>query len=257
MSFVRAFILSILLHSLLIFAFVEFQPVVRSYKGEHIRIDISFVKIKKKEVRQKVKKTTKAKNVRKLKRAKRKLIKKSKKPVSRKDPVKKVVAQKGKAEYIAKKEERKIEKENIRDTSSETKGTLEKPAEPVAKKSESLPSHSLPEGFPVRIGDEDVEEEESYGEEYKEENLDKIREIVQSYLSYPVIARRMGWEGTVVVRFVLTHEGEVREADVEKSSGFEVLDKNALEVIKLASKDFPRPSKDVVVVIPVVYRLEE
>ncbi len=77
-----------------------------------------------------------------------------------------------------------------------------------------------------------------------------------SYLTYPPIARRMGWEGTVVVSFVLTPEGKVEESKVEKSSGFELLDRNALKVVMLASKDFPKPKRRVVVEVPIVYRLE-
>jgi len=59
-----------------------------------------------------------------------------------------------------------------------------------------------------------------------------------------------------VVSFVLTPEGRVEESKVKRSSGFKLLDRNALKVVLLASKDFPRPKRRVVVEVPIVYRLE-
>jgi len=84
----------------------------------------------------------------------------------------------------------------------------------------------------------------------------RIREVVRENLSYPLIARRMGWEGTVIVCFTLTPEGRVENIGVRESSGHEVLDRSALEVIKRAARDFPRPKEKVVLVIPIVYKLE-
>jgi len=258
MSFVRALLLSVLVHSLLIFAFVELKYPVKVRQTKYVKIDLSFVKIEeKKRTERTIRKVVKAskEKSRKMKKIKRKPIGKTKhRKTIRKEITRKPAPQPKKIKSNSKVEEEKSERNVTRTTDLKAEKPSEKP-EAVSMKREE-PNPYLPD-YPVGIGDEDVEEEESYEEEYEEENLNRIREIVQSYLSYPIIARRMGWEGTVVVRFVLTSEGKVRKVDVEKSSGFEILDRNALEVIKLASKDFPKPSKDVVVVIPVVYRLEE
>ncbi len=96
----------------------------------------------------------------------------------------------------------------------------------------------------------------SYQEEYKREHLEKIREAVRGFLRYPLIARRMGWEGTVIVCFTLYPDGEIRNLKVEKSSGFEILDKYALKAVSKASPSFPRPSEPVTIVLPITYRLE-
>ncbi len=96
----------------------------------------------------------------------------------------------------------------------------------------------------------------SYQEEYKREHLEKIREAVRGFLRYPLIARRMGWEGTVIVCFTLYPDGEIRNLKVEKSSGFEILDKYALKAVSKASPSFPRPVEPVTIVIPITYRLE-
>jgi protein TonB len=45
---------------------------------------------------------------------------------------------------------------------------------------------------------------------------------------YPRIARRRGWQGTVLLRVKVAENGRVREAWVERSSGFRILDDAAL-----------------------------
>lgn len=92
--------------------------------------------------------------------------------------------------------------------------------------------------------------------EYKKKNLSFIREVISSYLTYPPVARRMGWEGKVVVVFKLTPEGYVEDLRIKRSSGYELLDKNTLRLIKEASREFPKPEKTITLIVPVVYKLE-
>ncbi len=49
---------------------------------------------------------------------------------------------------------------------------------------------------------------------------------------YPRIARERGWEGTVVLRLTITREGTVERADIRSSSGFPILDEQALETVQ-------------------------
>lgn len=42
--------------------------------------------------------------------------------------------------------------------------------------------------------------------------------------TYPVMSKRMDEEGTVVLRFLVSAEGKVLQAEVEKSSGYKRLD---------------------------------
>ncbi len=48
---------------------------------------------------------------------------------------------------------------------------------------------------------------------------------------YPQLARRKGWEGTVILRVFLTEEGVVKNISVEKSSGHRMLDESALKTV--------------------------
>lgn len=83
-----------------------------------------------------------------------------------------------------------------------------------------------------------------------------ISKLVREHLEYPYLARRMGWEGEVLLFFRLTPTGEIEELKVLKSSGFEVLDKSAVNAVKRASKHFPRPKQIVLIKLPIQFKLE-
>jgi protein TonB len=93
-------------------------------------------------------------------------------------------------------------------------------------------------------------------ESFLTERLSAISNIVQRRINYPPIARRMGWEGRVLIGFVLEPNGDIRDLKVLKSCGYEVLDKEALDAIRRSYKDFPKPPVSVVVKLPINFRLE-
>lgn len=49
---------------------------------------------------------------------------------------------------------------------------------------------------------------------------------------YPYLARRRGWEGKVVLRVLVTAEGEARTVRLLQSSGYRLLDKSAISAVK-------------------------
>ncbi len=81
-----------------------------------------------------------------------------------------------------------------------------------------------------------------------------IRSVIQQGVSYPVVARRMGWEGRVIVAFRILQDGTVRDIRVVEGSGHAVLDRSAVEAVRSASP-FPHPPAEAEVVTPVVYKL--
>jgi len=109
-------------------------------------------------------------------------------------------------------------------------------------------------------GKGNIGEDEGGSEKIKEKFLLKklflISKIIQNNITYPYIARKMGWEGRVIVSFILTKEGKISFLTVEKSSGYDVLDKNAIKTIKKVSKYFPLPPHDVKISIPILYKLD-
>ncbi len=103
-----------------------------------------------------------------------------------------------------------------------------------------------------------VSQEESFetlNRRYLKEHFNYIREMIQKNLSYPPIARRMGWTGEVLVSFIVCKDGRADNVKIIKSSGFAILDKNAIETIKKVSP-FPRPPVSAELIVPIAYMLE-
>ncbi|MEN8133984.1 MAG: energy transducer TonB [Thermodesulfobacteriota bacterium] len=89
---------------------------------------------------------------------------------------------------------------------------------------------------------------------YVKANFHDIKDNIQKGISYPRIARRMGWEGRVIVSFVVGKNGKIQDVHIVESSGFAALDKNAIATIKKAAP-YPCPPVRAELVVPVVYRL--
>src|SRR5512140_817530 len=81
-----------------------------------------------------------------------------------------------------------------------------------------------------------------------------IRDAIQHAIAYPASARRMGWEGKVVVAFQILSDGSVRDVRVVQGSGHAALDRGAIDAVRNASP-FPRSPVEAEVITPVVYRL--
>lgn len=96
---------------------------------------------------------------------------------------------------------------------------------------------------------------ESMKKRYLAEHFAYIRDTVLRKLSYPPVARRMGWSGRVMLSFCVTQDGLVNGIRVLQSSGVDILDKSAVEAVRKAAP-FPKPPAEAEVVIPVVYRLD-
>ena len=82
---------------------------------------------------------------------------------------------------------------------------------------------------------------------------------IEQLKRYPQIARMNRWEGKVVLRAVIREDGQLMDLEVAESSGHQVLDLDALEIVRQASPlkllhDLGQPQ--VVVQVPISYRLE-
>ena len=61
------------------------------------------------------------------------------------------------------------------------------------------------------------------------EHLDYLKVVPPLY---PELARRNGWEGTVVLKTLIEKDGTCASAIIEKSSGHIILDQAALQAVK-------------------------
>jgi len=89
---------------------------------------------------------------------------------------------------------------------------------------------------------------------YIKAHFSYIKDIIHKQIIYPVTAKKMGWEGKVIVSFIISSEGHARDIMISKSSGYEILDNNALKAVNNASP-FPKPPVEAHIIIPILYRL--
>jgi len=82
--------------------------------------------------------------------------------------------------------------------------------------------------------------------------IELIGNAIERVKTYPVMARRRGIEGTVHVSFSINPDGRPHDIMVMKSSGFNILDKATVKVVKKAA---PYPLIESRVEVPVAYRL--
>jgi protein TonB len=62
--------------------------------------------------------------------------------------------------------------------------------------------------------------------------MEQLLKNVRKDQRYPEIARKLGWEGEVLLRVVIRPSGELVEIKVKQSSGREALDQEAVNKIR-------------------------
>lgn len=72
---------------------------------------------------------------------------------------------------------------------------------------------------------------------------DLVKQRIEEVRRYPLSAKRQGFEGAVGLRFVILSSGYTREAEVVRSSGFKILDQEAIATIVRASPFPPIPDE--------------
>ncbi len=90
---------------------------------------------------------------------------------------------------------------------------------------------------------------------YLKEHFVYIRDRITSSISYPHMARKMGWCGQVKIAFVVCEDGGVNDVRVVESSGFSLLDRNAVETVKNVAP-FPSPPIKAEIQMAITYRLK-
>lgn len=61
--------------------------------------------------------------------------------------------------------------------------------------------------------------------------IPELMNYLQTSLQYPTLAKERQWEGRTVCEFIIEEDGSIKEAKVIKSSGYQLLDVEALRVI--------------------------
>lgn len=89
---------------------------------------------------------------------------------------------------------------------------------------------------------------------YLRESFSYIKDRIQKKITYPRLARQMGWEGKVTISFFISTNGFAKDVKVKQSSGFNVLDKSAIEAV-IGASPFPEPPVEAQIIIPITYKL--
>jgi protein TonB len=97
---------------------------------------------------------------------------------------------------------------------------------------------------------QEVKEED----EYLQEHLALITKLLEENLYYPRSARKRAITGDVVVKFKLMTDATVAYINVMKSPS-EVLSRGAVQTIENVSAKFPKPKKDLILEVPISYKL--
>ena len=78
--------------------------------------------------------------------------------------------------------------------------------------------------------------------------------------NYPRRALQMGWQGKVELEVRLSPEGKVREVHVAKSSGYPMLDEEAVAMVKRTGQLPAVPAdfrgREFTVLVPVVFKID-
>ena len=99
------------------------------------------------------------------------------------------------------------------------------------------------------------EEKISPQKAYIDENINQIIALLEEHLYYPRRARKRGIQGDVLVRFKLSIEAQVSEIEVVSSS-HDILSRGAVETIESLSGKFPHPKEELIISVPIPYRLK-
>jgi protein TonB len=87
----------------------------------------------------------------------------------------------------------------------------------------------------------------------------RLFERTMAQAHYPPEAIARGWEGRVLLRLRFGKHGALLDVDVRESSGYVVLDTEAIEMAKRANTQSPIPDilqhRNFIVMIPVIFRL--
>jgi protein TonB len=104
------------------------------------------------------------------------------------------------------------------------------------------------------VQNKDISHEIKEEDEYLQEHLALIKKLLEENLYYPRSARKRAITGDVVVKFKLMSDATIAYIKVLKSPS-EVLSRGAVQTIENVSAKFPKPKKDLILEVPISYKL--
>lgn len=148
---------------------------------------------------------------------------------------------------VKKKEKQAKVIEQVNTTVKNDKNILQKDIIEVA--------HAIP-SIQKTVQNEVVLQEVKEEDEYLQEHLALITKLLEENLYYPRSARKRAITGDVVVKFKLMPDATIAYIKVLKSPS-EVLSRGAVQTIENVSTKFPKPKKELILEVPISYKLSD
>ncbi len=98
------------------------------------------------------------------------------------------------------------------------------------------------------------EQKENIKKKYLRLNFDRILQAINETKFYPRKARMLDIEGSVKVAFTLKKDGKI--ANIKALTNKRFLKDAAIEIVKNASDKFPKPPKDIRIMITITFTLD-
>ncbi|MFA7353282.1 MAG: TonB family protein [Sulfurimonadaceae bacterium] len=96
--------------------------------------------------------------------------------------------------------------------------------------------------------------QKAWQEEYLEINMQKIAQLLEENLYYPMSARKRNITGLVKVSFTLDTDAKVDNIKIIESES-DILSRAAIKTIQDLSAKFPKPTKELTLSVPINYNL--
>lgn len=116
------------------------------------------------------------------------------------------------------------------------------------------PKPEVKEKPPVQTVDDTLMSKKAPQEEYIEINMQKIAQLLEENLYYPMSARKRNITGLVKVSFTLGVDAKVDNIKIIES-GSDILSRAAVKTIEDLSTKFPKPTKELTLSVPINYNL--
>jgi protein TonB len=68
-----------------------------------------------------------------------------------------------------------------------------------------------------------------------------LTDVIGKRKRYPRMAQLRGWQGTTELKVLVSSDGKLKDVTVAHSSGFDVLDQQAISMVGPAAPDMPQP----------------
>jgi len=142
--------------------------------------------------------------------------------------------------------------------------TIEIPAKPPAKSTDSKLPSLADKVMPATENRTEKSAENAMTMDASAQRnhlLGELQDQLSRYLTYPLHARRRGWEGEVLLGLHLDARGHLHNIHLLRSSGYALLDRSALKALarieRLRLPPSAPPLQPTELQLPVVYRLSE